>query len=134
MTTDEIRAIGAAAMAIAKMAPREGYDEVPLTEIFPTPRARYQFLHEHYMAAAEAAIDAYEAALWRPIGEAPADGDFLVLAPGHVHGDIQACRSRQRQDAKPYRVIGGQFGFDLVRNPTHFHPLPAPPQDPETKP
>jgi hypothetical protein len=87
-----------------------------------------------WLLTAEKAIDAYEAALWRPIGEAPADGDFLVLAPGHVHGDIQACRSRQRQDAKPYRVIGGQFGFDLVRNPTHFHPLPAPPQDPETKP
>lgn len=89
---------------------------------------------DQYLRIMEIGIAAYEGALWRPISEAPADGDFLVLAPGHMHGDIQACRSRQRQDAKPYRVIGGRFGFDLVRNPTHFRPLPAPPQDPETKP
>jgi len=86
MTTDEIRAIGAAAMAIAKMAPREGYDEVPLTEIFPTPRARYQFLHEHYMAAAEAAIDAYEAAM-RPVGTLyhPPAHQVQLLDRGAVH-------------------------------------------------
>lgn len=75
MTSAEIRrqAIEAAAKAIAKITPREGYEDVPLSEIFPTPRARYRFLHEHYIAAADAAIAVFEAALWRPISEPPAD-------------------------------------------------------------
>jgi len=53
--TDPIEAV---ARAIAQTALVEGYDEVPLAEIFPEPRPRYVFLHQMYMAAARAAIAA----------------------------------------------------------------------------
>lgn len=71
------------------------------------------------------AIDAFEAAMWRPISEAPGDRTPVLVWDGReVSEDFCATTID--------RWVGRQEGWGP--GVTHFHPLPAPPQDPETKP
>ncbi len=65
------------AKAIAEESPRDGYEAVPLSEIWPG-RPRYIFLREGYERAARAAI----AAMREPTPEM-SEAMFRVEAAGH---------------------------------------------------
>lgn len=88
---------------------------------------------ERLTAAALAAIAAYEAAQWQPIESAPRDGTRVLVCTGPV-GAFKVRRyyvthwlSRQHDRFGN----GWSFDGDGFINPTHWRPLPPPP---ETKP
>lgn len=77
-------------------------------------------------AALAAALEAWEAAAWRPIEEYPNDGEYvLTWDPDYPDEVLHLCRD----EGPPAKWYGGDCYVDS--NPTHFRPLPAPPpQDP----
>lgn len=65
---------------------------------------------------------------WQPIETAPEDGLFLVYMPNEPpHSMFQVARWHPNA-----KVIGHVFAFDLTK-PTHWMPLPSPPDPPEVK-
>ena len=58
---------------------------------------------------------------WQDIESAPKDGEFLVYMPNE-RAKIQAARWHPN-----VKTIGGNFHFDLTA-PTHWMPLPPPPE------
>ncbi len=60
---------------------------------------------------------------WQPIETAPKDGTFLVYMPNE-RIKVQAARFHPN-----VKVIGGVFAFELTK-PTHWMPLPEPPEPP----
>ena len=71
--------------------------------------------------AIRAAISAAEKAAWRPIAEAPKDGEFVVYLPDEK---TRFHTARFRPNVK---TIGHLFAFDMTPA-THFRPLPPPPE------
>lgn len=62
------------------------------------------------------AIAAYESALWRPIEEAPKH-TAVIIASGRTVGEA-------------FQEDDGRWNTEFARHsPSHFHPLPAPPED-----
>lgn len=61
---------------------------------------------------------------WQPIETAPAEGQFLVYMPDEKRQPIQVAKWRPN-----LKVIGNAFAFDM-ETPTHWQPLPAPPEKP----
>lgn len=60
---------------------------------------------------------------WRDFSTAPKEGVFLVWMPKAMNGShVQAMKRHPNVS-----IIGGQFAFDLSK-PTHWMPLPAPPE------
>jgi len=79
------------------------------------------------------AIDAYEAAMWMPISEAPKDDETPVL----VWVAADPMRGQRHEDSH-YTIAywtkhnsGGWVWYGLAGNITRFRPLPTSPQDPE---
>ena len=70
---------------------------------------------------ARAAISAYRDALWQPIETAPKDGVFVLITDGDVVliGCYEDHLTAWRSDADQCR---------LWSDPTHWQPLPAPPE------
>jgi hypothetical protein len=58
---------------------------------------------------------------WRPIETLPAEGEFLVFMPGERH------KTQVMNAHVNVTTIGHAFAFDLTR-PTHWQPLPQPPE------
>jgi len=78
-----------------------------------------------------AALDAVDPArVWRPIGEAPTDGTWVLVwvptpPPGWLHADPYVTTAFNDED------WGEGHWWDLEENridPTHFLPLPVPPE------
>lgn len=82
---------------------------------------------DQYLRVMEIGIAAYEAALWRPIEEAPTDGTWVILQTNSVQ-DLPAFTTCAYYDPDAGWCV------DELREAIAFRPLPAPPQDPETKP
>lgn len=59
---------------------------------------------------------------WQPIETAPEHGEFLVYMPDEPRRKTQAAEWHPN-----VKVIGNHFAFDLTK-PTHWMPLPEPPQ------
>lgn len=83
-----------------------------------------------YIQQAEAAIAAYEAAMWRPIEEAPKDGTpVLVATHDSTFGWV---RGWARYEDLGGRIGGGWVSYGFFEppgnlglgSPTHFRPLP----------
>ena len=79
---------------------------------------------DQYLRVMEIGIAAYEAALWRPISEAPRDGQRILAAFKGQFGWVQFAAIAFGPES---RAVG-------YAKPDFFRPLPAPPRDPETKP
>ena len=114
--TDGIRekAIEAAARAIYNCWNLQA-GWVPWVEDSPTKwHASWQ---DKARREARAAIAAWEAALWRPEGEAEAQEDVLVINAGEI--------------AVAFRENGEWFQWQgrHMKSVSHFRPLPAPPED-----
>lgn len=71
----------------------------------------------------EAAITAYERAMWRPIAEAPRDGTRVLMYAPAAGGEYPT--STQRVDM--WRN-GGWWQMRPAQPYTHFRPLPAGPE------
>jgi hypothetical protein len=75
-----------------------------------------------WIIAAQKAIDAYEAAMWRPISEAPKDHTLVLVWDGReVTEDFYAPRD-------PWTASGDEHGHRI--SVTHFQPMPRPPSAP----
>ena len=59
---------------------------------------------------------------WQPMETAPKEGQFLVYMPTDKRQSIQVAKWHPN-----VKVIGNVFAFD-AQPPTHWMPLPAPPQ------
>lgn len=75
--------------------------------------------------AAKAAIEAYEAVMWRPIEEAPKDGSsvLLVINNKEVVDVVQGIGHWTTHNG------GGWTWYGIAGTPTHFRPLPTPPKE-----
>ena len=60
---------------------------------------------------------------WMPIENAPEEGQFLVYMPDDQRQPIQVAKWHPN-----VKVIGNVFAFDSHK-PTHWMPLPQPPND-----
>jgi hypothetical protein len=101
--------------------------------------------YERVVAAFQAEDAAYQALAslpegWRDIASAPRDGSpILVYREGSIYvakwltfwRTWGVCAERIPGDPDPYTDIGdiGFEGHYVARGPTHWMPLPAPPQD-----
>ena len=82
--------------------------------------------HEAREVRMRAALEAAEAAAWRPIAEAPRDGTkVLVCNSGGVWDDRQVLPGIKAPDGQP--LNGRQFRTNHKGRPTHYRPLPSPP-------
>lgn len=64
---------------------------------------------------------------WRPISTAPKDGDILVYADGEQFVAFWGTAIEDGSGAWVFaRGINVAF---IVRSPTHWQPLPAPPKE-----
>ena len=61
---------------------------------------------------------------WKPIETAPQEGQFLVYMPAEKRQPIQVAKWYPN-----VKVIGNVFAFDAPP-PTHWMPLPPPPEGP----
>lgn len=68
---------------------------------------------------------------WQPIKTAPTDGrDILIY--GTWEGEVGSSDSipsiyMVRAEHKYYPIVGTDYYTAIVRDPTHWHPLPSPP-------
>ena len=85
-------------------------------------------------ASIRAALEAYEAAQWRPIETAPKDGTAIVVW-GQPQSTDDVHFSRPSAFTAYWDDMGGTFclsGADWrgpFIHPTHWRPLPAPPKE-----
>ncbi|MDZ5448927.1 hypothetical protein [Labrys sp. ZIDIC5] len=79
---------------------------------------------EAFYAEATAALEAAERAAWRPVEEADPEMEYLLYYPEKVTG-------AHKQAKLPARVVVGYPGDSPNRPPTHFRPLPSPPEAPK---
>lgn len=124
----------AAAIALYKISCEIGGEPPRWDDISPDSQAVYRM-------EARAAIEAYEAAMWRPIEED--DGKSDILIAGGVYEDpfhgwecdvepdsrVIAQRDDSRYGSCKYRGenAGAHDAFYWYR-PAHFRPLPEPPR------
>ena len=85
-----------------------------------------------------AAINALEKTLpvWQPIETAPKDGTLIDVWDGRIRvADVRWCQeslwsAQDRRSLKTgFCVNDPEYGWCLLENPTHWMPLPAPPEE-----
>lgn len=90
-------------------------------------RAVPEWLRVYYIKRARAAIAAYEAAMWRPIGEYEDDmGEVHLFGPLRDGSDFY-----QEVGSRGHKIWHVEW-MDNCAAPTHFRPLPAAPESEDT--
>jgi hypothetical protein len=82
--------------------------------------------HHFLTALAAAEHRGRERGVWEPVGEAPDDGSFLLT------DGLRTAVGFRDSGMSSYRFFSPHTQADLHFQPTHFMPLPNPPENTET--